>query len=82
MKKSKHPGMSVSEDRLSLVRPEFRRLIKDFNSLTEMAERFGGTQEAISMAISRGGMSEAMARRIQHKTRGKYKAHLLMRKVG
>ena len=80
MKKAKHTGRPVSDDRLKMVRPEFRRLIKDYDSLTAVARRFGTTQEAISMAISRGGMSEAMARRIQHETRGKYWAHLLMRK--
>ena len=74
-------GKTVNPDNLGGIRPEFRRLLKDNHyRLRNIAEMSGTTGSAISMAISRGGMSELMAMKIERGTGGKYRARLLVRK--
>ena len=74
-------GCRVVRSRLSNVRPEFRRLLRDLRyRLAGIAKAGGVTTAAISSSITRGGLSELVATRIERNTRGKYRAHLLVRR--
>lgn len=74
-------GRPMNISRTKGLRPEFRRLLRehDYRPIV-IARMIGVTGAAISMAVKRKYLSEAMAHRIEKATGGKYKAHLMMKK--
>lgn len=75
----KNDKRRIKKERLKLVRPEFRRLLADMDRKA-IADMLCCSSEAISMAITRGGMSEAMANKIELRTAGEYKSRLLVKR--
>jgi len=79
MGKIREPRNFVRDERLRNVRPEFRRLINKFKTLKAITVLTRTTQESLSMAITRGGLSPLLARRVEEATGGEFKARLLVK---
>jgi len=73
------PGRPMVVSRAKGLRPEFKRLLRDYGYRPiDIGRMIGTTGAAISMAVTRGYLSETLARRVEDATGGKYRAHLLM----
>ena len=67
----------ITEERLRMVRPEFRRLLIDRDGVKGVAKYLGVTSSCISVSITRGGLSRRQAARAELLSGGYYKASLL-----
>lgn len=64
----------------SKIRPEFRRLLKDFRTWQALADYLGTSVPNVGMMKSRGYMSVRLAEFVEVESDGKYKCRLLAKR--
>lgn len=63
------------------IRAEFKRLLRDFVTTKAAGKFLSTTHSNITTMKNRSCLSPEMAKRAERRSKGKYKAHLLVKKI-